>query len=336
MCLTEPQAGSDVGAATTRAIRRDDGTYEIKGTKIFISGGDQDLTENIIHLVLARTDDAPAGTKGLSLFIVPKVRLDGTPNDVLCTGIEHKMGIKASSTAMLSFGDNDGCVGELVGTVEQKGMSQMFLMMNFARIGVGIQGLAVASSAYLNALAYTPRPQAGLEHQGVEGPRGAAGAHPRAPRRAAHAARHEGAGRGHPGAGGQADHPHRPGPPARRGDAPRPSTTAARSTCWSRWSRPTAPTRPSRSARPRSRPTAAPATSRTGRSSSTAATRRSSRSTRAPTTSRRSTWSGASSARRAGPTSRRSPRTSARSSRPTASTPRSRTRSASWPRRWSR
>jgi alkylation response protein AidB-like acyl-CoA dehydrogenase len=155
MCLTEPQAGSDVGAATTRAIRRADGTYDIKGTKIFISGGDQDLTENIIHLVLARTDDAPAGTKGLSLFIVPKVRLDGTPNDVLCTGIEHKMGIKASSTAMLSFGDHDGCVGELVGTALQKGMSQMFLMMNFARIGVGLQGLAVASSAYLNALAYT-------------------------------------------------------------------------------------------------------------------------------------------------------------------------------------
>jgi len=155
MCLTEPQAGSDVGSATTRAIRRDDGTYDIKGTKIFISGGDQDLTENIVHLVLARTDDAPAGTKGLSLFIVPKVRLDGTPNDVVCTGLEHKMGIKASSTAMLSFGDNDGCIGELVGTVEQKGMSQMFLMMNFARIGVGIQGLAVASSAYLNALSYT-------------------------------------------------------------------------------------------------------------------------------------------------------------------------------------
>jgi alkylation response protein AidB-like acyl-CoA dehydrogenase len=155
MCLTEPQAGSDVGSATTKATKRADGTYDIVGTKIFISGGDQDLTENIVHLVLARTPEAPAGTKGLSLFIVPKVRLDGTPNDVSCGGLEHKMGIKASSTAVLNFGENGGCVGELVGTAEQKGMSQMFLMMNFARIGVGLQGLALASSAYLNALEYT-------------------------------------------------------------------------------------------------------------------------------------------------------------------------------------
>ncbi|MCE9574592.1 MAG: acyl-CoA dehydrogenase [Deltaproteobacteria bacterium] len=154
MCLTESQAGSDVGAATTRAVRRPDGTYSISGTKIFISGGDQDLSPNIIHLVLARTDDAPPGTKGLSLFIVPKVRLDGTPNDVACGGIEHKMGIKASATAILNFGENGNCIGEVVGGVEQKGISQMFLMMNFARIGVGIQGLAVASSAYLNALSY--------------------------------------------------------------------------------------------------------------------------------------------------------------------------------------
>jgi alkylation response protein AidB-like acyl-CoA dehydrogenase len=154
MCLTEPQAGSDVGSATTKAIRRPDGTYQIKGTKIFISGGDHDLARNIIHMVLARTDDAPPGTKGLSLFIVPRDRLDGTPNDVEVGGIEHKMGIKASSTAVLNFGDSDGCVGELVGTEEQKGISQMFRMMNFARIGVGIQGLALASAAYLSALDY--------------------------------------------------------------------------------------------------------------------------------------------------------------------------------------
>jgi alkylation response protein AidB-like acyl-CoA dehydrogenase len=154
MCLTEAQAGSDVGSAATIATKRADGRYDIKGTKIFISGGDQDMTSNIVHMVLARTPDAPAGTKGLSLFIVPKVRPDGTPNDVTTTGIEHKMGIKASATAQLAFGDSGNCIGELVGTTEQKGMSQMFHLMNFARIGVGIQGLSLASSAYLNALDY--------------------------------------------------------------------------------------------------------------------------------------------------------------------------------------
>ncbi|MBV8761820.1 MAG: acyl-CoA dehydrogenase, partial [Deltaproteobacteria bacterium] len=118
------------------------------------SGGDHDMTDNIVHMVLARTPDAPAGTKGLSLFIVPKKRADGTANDVSVAGIEHKMGIKASSTAQLVFGENDGCIGELVGTTEQKGMSQMFHLMNYARIGVGIQGLSLASSAYLNALEY--------------------------------------------------------------------------------------------------------------------------------------------------------------------------------------
>ncbi|HLL24878.1 MAG TPA: acyl-CoA dehydrogenase, partial [Kofleriaceae bacterium] len=154
MCLTEPQAGSDVGAATTTAVKRPDGKYNIKGTKIFISGGDHDMTDNIIHMVLARTLDAPPGTKGLSLFIVPKVRPDGTPNDVAVAGIEHKMGIRASSTAQLVFGDNDNCIGELIGETENKGMSQMFHLMNYARIGVGIQGLSLASSAYLNALDY--------------------------------------------------------------------------------------------------------------------------------------------------------------------------------------
>ncbi|HVV86378.1 MAG TPA: acyl-CoA dehydrogenase [Kofleriaceae bacterium] len=154
MCLTEPQAGSDVGSATTRAIPMGGGKYKLKGTKIFISGGDQDLSKNILHLVLARTDDAPAGTKGLSLFIVPRDRFDGTGNDVRVGSIEHKMGIKASATAVLNFGEDDNCIGELVGTEEQKGMAQMFHLMNFARIGVGLQGVAVASSAYLNALDY--------------------------------------------------------------------------------------------------------------------------------------------------------------------------------------
>ena len=154
MCLTEPHAGSDVGSSSTLAKRRDDGKYNISGTKIFISGGDQDITDNIVHMVLARTPDAPPGTKGLSLFIVPKVRPDGTPNDVKVAGIEHKMGIKASATAQLVFGEDGNCIGELLGTVEQKGISQMFHLMNFARIGVGVQGLALASSAYLNALDY--------------------------------------------------------------------------------------------------------------------------------------------------------------------------------------
>ncbi|HMG55783.1 MAG TPA: acyl-CoA dehydrogenase, partial [Kofleriaceae bacterium] len=154
MCLTEPHAGSDVGSASSTATRRPDGNYDIRGVKIFISGGDQDMTENIVHMVLARTPDAPAGTKGLSLFIVPKRRPDGAPNDVTVGGIEHKMGIKASTTAVLNFGDSGGCIGELVGTTEQKGISQMFHLMNYARIGVGLQSLSLASSAYLNALDY--------------------------------------------------------------------------------------------------------------------------------------------------------------------------------------
>jgi alkylation response protein AidB-like acyl-CoA dehydrogenase len=154
MCLTEPHAGSDVGSASSVATRRPDGKYELRGTKIFISGGDQDMSQNIIHMVLARTPDAPAGTKGLSLFIVPKLRLEGGFNDVTVGSIEHKMGIRASTTAVLNFGDNGACIGELVGTTEQKGMSQMFHLMNSARIGVGIQSLAIASSAYLNALDY--------------------------------------------------------------------------------------------------------------------------------------------------------------------------------------
>jgi alkylation response protein AidB-like acyl-CoA dehydrogenase len=154
MCLTEPQAGSDVGASTTKATPIGDGKYKIEGTKIFISAGDHDLTENIIHLVLARTEDAPAGTKGLSLFIVPRDKLDGGSNDVTTGGLEHKMGINGSATAVLNFGDDGNCVGELLGTEEQVGMKMMFRMMNFARIGVGIQGLAVAASAYQNARDY--------------------------------------------------------------------------------------------------------------------------------------------------------------------------------------
>jgi len=154
MCLTEPHAGSDVGAATTAASKNGDGTYNIRGTKIFISGGDHDMAENVVHLVLARIDGAKPGTKGLSLFIVPRLRVSGEDNDVAVPSIEHKMGINGSATCVINFGDNEACVGELVGTQEHQGMAQMFLMMNTARIGVGMQGLSCASAAYLAAADY--------------------------------------------------------------------------------------------------------------------------------------------------------------------------------------
>jgi hypothetical protein len=159
MCLTEPQAGSDVGLSTTSAKKNADGTYNIKGTKIFISGGDHDMTENLVHMVLARIEGAQKGTKGLSLFIVPKKRVDAKgnvagSNDVTVPSIEHKMGINGSATCVLNFGDEGNCVGYLVGGQEHQGIRQMFLLMNFARIGVGVQGLSVAGTAYLNALEY--------------------------------------------------------------------------------------------------------------------------------------------------------------------------------------
>jgi hypothetical protein len=161
MCLTEPQAGSDVGSAKTTASRNADGSYSIRGTKIYISGGDHDLAENIVHLVLARVDGAPAGTKGLTLFIVPKIRTnpDGTlgeANDVAVANIEHKMGINGSATCILNFGDAGKCIGWPVGGDSKlnQGMPQMFKLMNSARIAVGVQGISVASSAFLNALEY--------------------------------------------------------------------------------------------------------------------------------------------------------------------------------------
>ncbi len=159
MNLTEPQAGSDVGLSTTKAEPQPDGTYKITGTKIFISFGEHDLAENIIHLVLARLPEAPAGTKGISLFIVPKflVNDDGTlgeRNDVRCVSIEHKMGIHASPTCVLSYGDEGGATGYLVGN-ENEGMRAMFTMMNSARLAVGVQGVAISDAAYQKALAYS-------------------------------------------------------------------------------------------------------------------------------------------------------------------------------------
>jgi len=158
MNLTEPQAGSDVGALRTTATPRGDGTFLIKGTKIFISFGDHDLSDNIVHLVLARTPGAPPGTKGISLFLVPKYRLDadGTPgdfNDVRTVSIEHKMGLHASPTCVLSFGDHDDCIGELIGN-EMGGIVAMFTMMNNARLNVGLQGVQVAERATQRAVAY--------------------------------------------------------------------------------------------------------------------------------------------------------------------------------------
>ena len=161
MCLTEPHAGTDVGSAKTSATRNADGSYAVRGTKIYISGGDHDLAENIIHLVLARVEGAPAGTKGLTLFIVPKlaIKADGSlgeSNDVSVGALEHKMGINGSATCVLNFGDNGKCIGWPVGGEEKinQGMPQMFKLMNAARISVGVQGVAVASSAFLNALDY--------------------------------------------------------------------------------------------------------------------------------------------------------------------------------------
>ncbi len=158
MLLTEPDAGSDVGALTTTAVKNDDGTYSITGNKIFISGGEHDLTENIIHPVLARIEGAPAGTKGISLFLVPKIWVNddgslGEFNDVVCTGIEEKMGIHANATCSLALGGKGTCRGTLIGE-ENKGMRAMFVMMNEARLMVGHQGLACASSSYLYALNY--------------------------------------------------------------------------------------------------------------------------------------------------------------------------------------
>jgi alkylation response protein AidB-like acyl-CoA dehydrogenase len=159
MNLTEPQAGSDVGALTTKAVPQGDGSYRITGTKIFISFGEHDMSENIIHLVLARTPDAPPGTKGISCFIVPKLLVNddgslGDRNDVTCVSIEHKMGIKASPTCVLSYGDQgEGAVGYLIGE-ENAGMRYMFTMMNTARLSVGLEGLSLAERAFQMALAY--------------------------------------------------------------------------------------------------------------------------------------------------------------------------------------
>jgi len=158
MNLTEPQAGSDLAAVRTRAVPQGDGTYRLFGQKIFITYGEHDFTENIIHLVLARTPDAPEGVKGISLFLVPKflVQADGSlgaRNDVACVSLEHKLGIHASPTAVLAYGDHGGAVGYLVGA-ENRGLEYMFIMMNLARFSVGMEGVGISERAYQHAVAY--------------------------------------------------------------------------------------------------------------------------------------------------------------------------------------
>jgi len=173
MCLTEPAAGSDLAAVTSKAIPQDD-HYLISGQKIFITWGDHQMTENIIHLVLARLPDAPAGVRGISLFVVPKFLLDengrpGQRNDAYCTGIEHKLGIHGSPTCSMSFGDNGGAVGYLVGE-ENKGLVAMFTMMNDARQGVGIQSLGVSERSYQQARVYAMERLQGTRSDGTRYP----------------------------------------------------------------------------------------------------------------------------------------------------------------------
>lgn len=158
MNLTEPQAGSDLSMVRTKAVPAGNGVHKIYGTKIYITYGEHDMAENIVHLVLARTPDAPAGVKGISLFVVPKFLVNedgslGLRNDAHCVSIEHKLGIKASPTAVLQFGDNSGAIGYLVGE-ENRGLEYMFIMMNAARFGVGMQGIAISDRAYQKAVSY--------------------------------------------------------------------------------------------------------------------------------------------------------------------------------------
>ncbi|WP_411686565.1 acyl-CoA dehydrogenase [Acinetobacter pseudolwoffii] len=170
MAMTEPNVGSSLGDLTTKAIPQADGTYNIKGQKMFISGGDQDITENIIHLVLARIQDAPQGVKGISLFIVPKFKTNpdgsiGESNDVQLAGLLHKMGYRGTTSTVLSFGENDACLGYLIGEAGH-GLKYMFKMMNEARVGVGLGAAMIGYRGYLESLNYAKnRPQGRLAHE---------------------------------------------------------------------------------------------------------------------------------------------------------------------------
>jgi alkylation response protein AidB-like acyl-CoA dehydrogenase len=173
MNLTESQAGTDLGALKTRAVPQADGTYRIFGTKVFISYGEHEMTENIIHLVLAKLPDAPSGTRGISLFVVPKYLLDkdgrpGTRNDVRCTGLEEKLGIHGSPTCVMTYGEKAGAVGYIVGE-PNRGLNAMFVMMNRARLAVGVQGVAVAERALQKAMAYAQERRQGRAEGAAEG-----------------------------------------------------------------------------------------------------------------------------------------------------------------------
>ncbi len=199
MCLTEAHSGTDLGILKTRAEPRADGSYAITGTKIFISAGEHDLTQNIVHLVLARLPDAPAGTRGISLFVVPKFRPDangdaGERNGVVCGSIEHKMGIHASPTCVMHFNDS---IGWLLGKPNE-GLACMFTMMNQARLGVGLQGHGLSELAWQASIAYANDRLQGRAHDGREGARQAGRPDHRPPRRAAHAADAEGVRRRRP------------------------------------------------------------------------------------------------------------------------------------------
>ncbi len=203
MNLTEPQCGTDLGLLRTKAVKQADGSYKISGTKIFISAGEHDLAENIIHLVLARIEGAPAGIKGVSLFVVPKTLVNadgslGARNGVSCGSIEHKMGIHGNSTCVMNY---DGATGWLIGE-ENKGMQGMFVMMNEARLGVAVQGLAQSEVAYQNAVAYARDRLQGRALSGAEGAGPAGRPDYRASRCAPHAAHDSRLQRGGPRDGG--------------------------------------------------------------------------------------------------------------------------------------
>ena len=290
MQLTEPQAGSDVGALRTRAERAADGTYRIKGQKIFITYGEHDLTENIIHFVLARLPDAPPGTRGISLFLVPKFLLNadgslGKRNDVRAHSVEHKLGIHGSPTCTMIFGDEGGATGFLIGE-ENAGMACMFTMMNRARLAIGVQGVGIAEAATQQALAYARERKQGRT-PGMKATESAPLiAYPDVKRmlltmraltrrRARHLLRDRDGAR-----------PLRTLEPTRPRERPR--MTACR--CSRRSPRRSRPTSPTRSPRSASRCTAAWDLSRRPARRSCFAMRGSPRSTKAPTASRPSIW----------------------------------------------
>ena len=280
MQLTEPQAGSDVGALRTRATRAPDGTYRITGSKIFITYGEHDFTDNIIHFVLARLPDAPPGTKGISLFLVPKIMLNGdgtgTRNDVRAHSVEHKLGIHGSPTCTMVYGDQGGAIGFLIGE-EHKGMHCMFTMMNRTRLAVGLQGVAIAELATQQALAYA--------RERKQGAGGAIIQYPDVKRMLLTM-------RASPPPRARSATPPRWRSTARSAARPRPRARPAINAprCSRRSPRRSPPTSASRSPPSACRCTAAWAISRRPAPPSIIATPASPRSTKAPTASRPSTW----------------------------------------------